>query len=209
MLNVQAVTSGTTSSGVPMAGFDALTAVTGSATGSATAAADGDHTAKLTPSTLTDGTQDDSFAAVTERQTYAARVDADPQLVDADAPEWQSDNSILPAGYNPYLVQGKDVTPAGRSRWFQTRRQPRVRMKQARCAKAGIRSRHIGRPATIRVSASRTGCVIVCPGLCAAASAGAAWAVVGGSRAAKAASAAAVRVKRTGGGPRGRSPAGG
>lgn len=110
VLNIQAVASGSTSAGVSMLGLDALTAVTGSASqGAVAAAADDDHTVKLVPDTVTESTPD-SFAAATDAQTYAARVEADPQLVDADTPLWQSDHSTLAADYNPYLVDGKDVS---------------------------------------------------------------------------------------------------
>ncbi|MCZ0987881.1 hypothetical protein [Streptomyces diastatochromogenes] len=112
VLNVQATATGTTAtSGVPVLGVDALSTVLNApATPSAvTAAADGDHTVKLAPNTLS-STSQDTYAASTEPQTFAAQVAANPTATDQDTPLWQSDNSTLAASYNPYLVNGKDVS---------------------------------------------------------------------------------------------------
>ncbi|MFE9767167.1 hypothetical protein ACFYPC_22030 [Streptomyces sp. NPDC005808] len=106
VLNLQASTQGTTTSGVPMLGVDAVTDAPASG---ATAVADGDHTATLVPNTVTDSTED-TFAASTESQTYAARVENAPAVTDENTPQWQSDHSTLAAGYNPYVVDGKDVS---------------------------------------------------------------------------------------------------
>ncbi|MGW2702355.1 hypothetical protein [Streptomyces sp. NPDC001340] len=117
VLNLQATADGVTSSGVTMVGMDALTAVPDAPASDTTdvtadqplAAADNDHAVQLVPNTVTDATKD-TFAATTESQTYAAKADTSPVAVDEDAPNWQSDHSLLSADYNPYLVGGKDVS---------------------------------------------------------------------------------------------------
>ncbi|ROP47388.1 hypothetical protein EDD94_7074 [Streptomyces sp. PanSC9] len=112
ILNLSAVAMGTTSSGVKMLGFDRLTAMTDQATVDASVdGPDDDHSVELIPNTAdSSGSLPDSFAAATESQTYAAKAEDNPAVVDGEDPQWQSDNSLLPAGYNPYLVSGKDVS---------------------------------------------------------------------------------------------------
>ncbi|MFG2387214.1 hypothetical protein [Streptomyces avermitilis] len=112
ILNLSAAALGTTNSGVKMLGFDRVTAMTDQATVDASIAGpDNDHTVKLIPNTVDDeGGLPDSFAALTEPQTYAAKVENNPAVLDGEDPQWQSDNSVLPADYNPYVVSGKDIS---------------------------------------------------------------------------------------------------
>ncbi|MGW1862442.1 hypothetical protein [Streptomyces collinus] len=42
--------------------------------------------------------------------SYAAKIDDSSAVIDGEDPQWQSDNSLLPSSYNPYLVSGKDVS---------------------------------------------------------------------------------------------------
>jgi hypothetical protein len=112
ILNLEAVAMGTTSSGVKMLGVDTLSAMTDQATVDASIAGpDNGHSVKLIPNTVdANGDLQDSYAASTETQTYAARVENSPAVPDGEDPQWQSDIGALPTDYNPYLVDGKDVS---------------------------------------------------------------------------------------------------
>lgn len=112
ILNLEAVAMGTTSSGVKMLGVDKLSAMTDQETVDASIAGpDNDHSVKLVPNTVDEnGGLKDTYAASTEAQTYAAKVENNPAVPDGEDPQWQSDTGILPADYNPYFVDGKDVS---------------------------------------------------------------------------------------------------
>ncbi|MET8582223.1 hypothetical protein ABZX39_15230 [Streptomyces collinus] len=118
-LNLNATTAATTTTGVPVLGIDALTAVpvpsqgasltAGTALDSKAAeATDGDHTVPLVPDTVDDAAKDPS--AEQEQQSLAAKAEAEPQAASDETPLWQSDHSVLPADYNPYAVGGKDIS---------------------------------------------------------------------------------------------------
>jgi hypothetical protein len=106
VLNLQASVLGTTSSGVPMLGVDPVSAVTDA---SADGTADDGHRVSLTPNTLTESSKD-TYSADTERDTYAAKATSNPAATDDDTLRWQSDHSTLAADYNPYVVDGKDIS---------------------------------------------------------------------------------------------------
>ncbi|MFJ6666521.1 hypothetical protein [Streptomyces sp. NPDC091383] len=121
-LNLNATTSAATSSGVQVLGADTLTAVppassTASSTtalvaGSAATAAeavDDGHVVALLPDTV-DGTAAAGPTADQQKQTFAAQAEADPRPAGEQTPLWQSDRSTLAADYNPYLVDGKDIS---------------------------------------------------------------------------------------------------
>ncbi|MEU4111781.1 hypothetical protein [Streptomyces sp. NPDC027717] len=112
ILNLDAVTAGTTSNGVKMLGVDPLSAMTEQTAADASIAGpDNGHSVKLVPNTGdADGGPKDSFVASTASQTYAARAEENPAVLDGEDPRWQSDNSILPANYNPYIVDGQNVS---------------------------------------------------------------------------------------------------
>ncbi|WP_130330195.1 hypothetical protein [Streptomyces sp. BK022] len=112
ILNLDAVTAGTTSGGVKMLGVDPLSAMTDQAAVDASIAGpDNGHSVKLTPNTGdAEGGPKDSFVSSTEPQTYAAKAEANPAVLDGEDPRWQSDTNILSANYNPYIVDGQDVS---------------------------------------------------------------------------------------------------
>ncbi|MFE3632786.1 hypothetical protein [Streptomyces sp. NPDC059168] len=118
-LNLNATSAATTTTGAPVLGIDALTAVPVPSQGTsltagtdlnskAAEATDGDHTVPLIPNTVDDAAKDSS--AEQEQQSLAAKVEAEPQATGEETPLWQSDHSILPADYNPYSVGGKDIS---------------------------------------------------------------------------------------------------
>ncbi|MER6345110.1 hypothetical protein ACWC10_05950 [Streptomyces sp. NPDC001595] len=111
ILNLEAVAMGTATSGVKMLAVDSLSAITDQAAADASIAGpDNGHSVKLVPNTVTaDGGLKDSFAASTEAQTYAAKVENNPAVPGGDDPQWQSDTGTLPADYDPYVVDGKNV----------------------------------------------------------------------------------------------------
>ncbi|MFH9709239.1 hypothetical protein ACH4MW_24975 [Streptomyces luteogriseus] len=112
VLNLEAVAMGTTTGGVRMLAVDSLSAITDQAAVDASIAGpDNGHSVKLIPNTVdSDGNLKDSFAAGTEAQTYAARVENSPAVPDGEDPQWQSDTGTLPADYDPYLIDGKNVS---------------------------------------------------------------------------------------------------
>ncbi|MFS0693129.1 hypothetical protein [Streptomyces nitrosporeus] len=112
ILNLQAIASGTTRSGVIMLGFDDLTAMTDQAAVDASIAGpDNGHTVRLVPNTVDEaGLLKDTYTASTESQTYAAKSANAPAAPDGEDPAWQSDSSLLSASYNPYDVSGLDVS---------------------------------------------------------------------------------------------------
>ncbi|MEV5438780.1 hypothetical protein AB0K80_22620 [Streptomyces sp. NPDC052682] len=112
ILNLEAVALGATGSGVKMLGVDSLSAMTDQAAVDASIAGpDNGHSVKLIPNTVdAEGNPKDSFAATGEAQTYAAKVENSPAVPDGEDPQWQSDTGVLPADYDPYLVDGKDVS---------------------------------------------------------------------------------------------------
>ncbi|WP_329536868.1 hypothetical protein OG568_50605 (plasmid) [Streptomyces sp. NBC_01450] len=70
---------------------------------------DDGHSTLLAPNTLS-GTTQDTYAGSTDSSTLAAKIEADPAPAPDTVPMWQSDNSTLAADYNPYLVNGHDVS---------------------------------------------------------------------------------------------------
>ncbi|MFE6520884.1 hypothetical protein [Streptomyces sp. NPDC057794] len=111
VLNLEAVAMGTTTSGVKMLAVDTLSAITDqAAVDTSIAGPDNGHSVKLIPNTVdAEGNLKDTFAASTESQTYAAKVENSPAVVDGEDPQWQSDTATLPADYDPYLVDGRNV----------------------------------------------------------------------------------------------------
>lgn len=112
ILNLDAIAMGATTSGVKMLGVDSLSAMTDQATVDASIAGpDNGHSVKLVPNTVdSSGELKDTFAAATESQTYAAKRENSPAVPDGEDPTWQSDTGTLAADYNPYLVDGQDVS---------------------------------------------------------------------------------------------------
>ncbi|GHD36388.1 hypothetical protein [Streptomyces galbus] len=111
VLNLEAVTMGSTTSGTKMLAVDTLSAITDqAAVDTSIAGPDNGHSVKLIPNTV-DAASDlkDSFAAGTEAQTYAAKTENSPAVAGGDDPQWQSDTATLPADYDPYDVNGKNV----------------------------------------------------------------------------------------------------
>ncbi|MEU6688385.1 hypothetical protein [Streptomyces sp. NPDC046832] len=118
-LNLNATTTGTTTSGVPVLGVDALVAVPPRSTAlraasSAEAAAaaeaiDGGHSVPMLPNTV-DNAEAKDPTPEQEKRTFAAQAEADPMATDDKTPTWQSDRGALAADYNPYLAGGKDIS---------------------------------------------------------------------------------------------------
>ncbi|MFE5894986.1 hypothetical protein ACFQ6E_39565 [Streptomyces sp. NPDC056462] len=117
-LNLNATTTGTTSSGVPVLGVDALVAVppksatlraaSSEETVSIAEAIDDGHSVPMLPNTVDDATEKDPTPEQ-EKRTLAAQTEADPKATDEKTPVWQSDRGALAADYNPYLADGKDI----------------------------------------------------------------------------------------------------
>lgn len=118
-LNLNATTTGTTSSGVAVLGVDALVAVPpqspalraandDEASAIAEAIDDG-HSVPLLPNTVDDAAAEDPTPEQ-ERRTLAAQAETDPKTRDDNTPTWQSDRGVLAADYNPYRVGGKDIS---------------------------------------------------------------------------------------------------
>ncbi|MEU4040304.1 hypothetical protein [Streptomyces collinus] len=115
VLNLQAMTDGTTSSGVTVIGLDNLIAASpdagnGQPTAFAANATDGGHTVTLVPSSPDGSSVGSEPTAAQEKQTFAAEVDQSPVASDAPDPMWQSDKSTLPADYSPFVVDGRDIS---------------------------------------------------------------------------------------------------
>ncbi|MFG3347851.1 hypothetical protein ACGF1Z_22610 [Streptomyces sp. NPDC048018] len=124
-LNVSVTTFGTTTSGVEMVGVDQVTAAPtpspagrdtsgGARTALATSAAsEPTHTVALIPAASPTSEMPEPTAAQ-QRATFAAQFEASPTAGADDAeriPLWQNDKGAPPGpGYNPYLVNGKDVS---------------------------------------------------------------------------------------------------
>lgn len=118
-LNLNATTLGTTSSGVPVLGVDALVAVppksatlraaSSDETAALAEAADDGHSVPMLPNTVDDATAKDPTPEQ-EKRTLAAQAEADPRATDDKTPVWQSDRGTLAADYNPYLAGGKDIS---------------------------------------------------------------------------------------------------
>ncbi|MFD6294716.1 hypothetical protein ACFWFU_07910 [Streptomyces sp. NPDC060235] len=110
VLNLQASVEGvTTTTSTPMLGVDTLSTTTAQHSPTVTGREDDAHTTPLTPNTVSDTTKD-TYAASTDSQTLAAKIESDPAPAPDTVPTWQSDNSTLAADYNPYLVNGHDVS---------------------------------------------------------------------------------------------------
>ncbi|MFE7889636.1 hypothetical protein [Streptomyces sp. NPDC057412] len=117
-LNLNATTTGTTSSGVPVVGVDTLVAVppksvtlmaaSSDETAMIAEAIDDGHSVPLLPNTVDDAAVKDPTPEQ-ERQSLAAQVEADPQATDETTAVWQSDRGTLATDYNPYLVNGRDM----------------------------------------------------------------------------------------------------
>lgn len=116
VLNLQAMTDGTTTSGVPVLGVDNLIAAR-SDDGSSTAAtafaagvADSGHTIAMVPTSADGSLIGADPTDAQEKQTYAASVEQSTVASDAPDPLWQSDKSKLSADYSPFVVDGKDIS---------------------------------------------------------------------------------------------------
>jgi len=114
-LNVQAMTDGTTSSGVPVLGVDNLIADSSDTSDSQTTsfaagAFDGGHTVALVPTSADGSLLGSDPTEAQEKQTFAAEVEQSPVASDDPDPVWQSDKSKLPATFNPFIVNGKDIS---------------------------------------------------------------------------------------------------
>ncbi|MFF4053464.1 hypothetical protein ACFYZ5_43345 [Streptomyces chartreusis] len=117
-LNLNATTIGTTSSGVPVLGVDALVAVppqsttlrsaSGEETAAIAEAIDDGHSVPILPNTVNDAVTDPTPEQ--EKSTLAAQAEADPKATGDTTPTWQSDRGTLAADYNPYLTGGKDIS---------------------------------------------------------------------------------------------------
>ncbi|GAA2768728.1 hypothetical protein GCM10010103_77710 [Streptomyces paradoxus] len=118
-LNLNATTTGTTTSGVSVLGVDALVAVPPRSTvlraassneaAAAAEAIDDGHSVPMLPNTVDDAAAEDPTPEQ-ERRTFAAQAEADPMATDDKTPTWQSDRGALAADYNPYLEGGKDIS---------------------------------------------------------------------------------------------------
>ncbi|MFE2971897.1 hypothetical protein ACFXKC_51725 [Streptomyces sp. NPDC059340] len=110
ILNLQATTEGvTTTTSTPMLGVDTLSTTTAQQSATVSGQNDYGHSTLLAPNTVS-GTTQDTYAASTDSSTLAAKIEADPAPAPDTVPMWQSDNSTLAADYNPYLVNGHDVS---------------------------------------------------------------------------------------------------
>ncbi|GAA3799555.1 hypothetical protein ACFS5L_25135 [Streptomyces phyllanthi] len=133
-VNVTATATGVTSNGVIMQASDNLTAASESATSAARmaiadfAAEEEGHSVALLPQ-APDGLEEAEPTAQAVAQSWASAQDQSSvdTLGDAPLPEWQSQTGAPPVGYNPYIVDGTDVssmkiTPymGGCERWTKT-----------------------------------------------------------------------------------------
>ncbi|MGW7244559.1 hypothetical protein [Streptomyces sp. NPDC054804] len=115
VLNLQAMTDGTSSSGVSVLGVDHLIAAPsdtsdGQPTAFAAGASDGGHTVALVPTSADGSLVGSNPTDEQEKQTFAADVAQSSVASDAPDPLWQSDKSKLPADYSPFVVNGKDIS---------------------------------------------------------------------------------------------------
>jgi hypothetical protein len=126
ILNLQATAQGvTTTTGTPMLGVDTLSTTTAQQRATVSGQNDYGHSTLLAPNTVS-GTTQDTYAASTDSTTLAAKIEADPAPAPDTVPMWQSDNSTLAADYNPYLVNGHDVSA-------EAVRPPTVPMSSGNC----------------------------------------------------------------------------
>ncbi|MET7889964.1 hypothetical protein [Streptomyces mirabilis] len=126
ILNLQATAQGvTTTTSTPMLGVDTLSTTTAQQSATVSGQNDYGHSTLLAPNTVS-GTTQDTYAASTDRTTLAAKIEADPAPAPDTVPMWQSDNSTLAADYNPYLVNGHDVSA-------EAVRPPTVPMSSGNC----------------------------------------------------------------------------
>ncbi|MET7981708.1 MULTISPECIES: hypothetical protein [unclassified Streptomyces] len=110
VLNLQATALGvSTTTSTPMLGVDTLSTTTAQQSATVSGQNDYGHSTLLAPNTVS-GTTQDTYAASTDNKTLAAKIEADPAPAPDTVPMWQSDNSTLAADYNPYLVNGQDVS---------------------------------------------------------------------------------------------------
>ncbi|MFD6294331.1 hypothetical protein ACFWFU_05940 [Streptomyces sp. NPDC060235] len=110
ILNLEATAEGvTTTTSTPMLGVDTLSTTTAQQSATVVAHEDDAHTTLLAPNTVTDTTKD-TYAASTDSQTLAAKIEANPAPAPDTVPMWQSDNGTLATDYNPYMVNGHDVS---------------------------------------------------------------------------------------------------
>ncbi|SHH95323.1 hypothetical protein SAMN05444521_2813 [Streptomyces sp. 3214.6] len=116
-LNVTATTVGHTTSGVRLVGTDHLTAAppapdTGKPTPfAASVGASGAHTVQLMPLPSGAETTVPEPTAEQLKTTYANSVESQPAYdPDAPTPLWQSDRGPAPTDYNPYVVNGTNIS---------------------------------------------------------------------------------------------------
>ncbi len=115
VLNLQAMTDGTTSSGVPVLGVDHLIAAPTDDAGNkptafAASVATSGHTVALVPTSADGSLVGNDPTDAQQKQTFAAAVEQSPLASDSPDPLWQSDKSKLPADYSPFVVGGKDIS---------------------------------------------------------------------------------------------------
>ncbi|MFE4631469.1 hypothetical protein [Streptomyces mirabilis] len=126
ILNLQATAEGvTTTTSTPMLGVDTLSTTTAQQSATVSGQNDYGHSTLLAPNTVS-GTTQDTYPASTDSSTLAAKFEADPAPAPDTVPMWQSNNSTLAADYNPYLVNGHDVSA-------EAVRPPTVPMSSGNC----------------------------------------------------------------------------
>ncbi|MEU3547751.1 hypothetical protein [Streptomyces longwoodensis] len=117
-LNVTATTTGRSESGVTLVGTDNLTAApeepgTGTRTRFAATVTEGEgvHSVKLLPALADPETVVPDPTREEQQTTYAAQLDRQATY-DSDqvALSWQSDRGTSPEAYNPYLINGTNIT---------------------------------------------------------------------------------------------------
>ncbi|MFF4542466.1 hypothetical protein [Streptomyces aureus] len=110
ILNLEATAEGVTATtATPVLGVDVLSTTTAHQDATVVAQTGDGHTTFLAPNTVS-GTSQDTYAASTDSQTLAAKIEADPAPAPDTVPLWQSDNGTLAADYNPYLINGHDIS---------------------------------------------------------------------------------------------------
>ncbi|MCT9113899.1 hypothetical protein ACFWD7_49670 [Streptomyces mirabilis] len=110
ILNLEATAEGvTTTTNTPMLGVDTLSSTTAQQSATVSGQNDDGHTTLLAPNTVSSATTD-TYAGSTDSSTFAAKIEADPAPAPDTVPMWQSGNSTLAANYNPYLINGHDVS---------------------------------------------------------------------------------------------------
>ncbi|MFI6464614.1 hypothetical protein [Streptomyces sp. NPDC050528] len=110
ILNLEATAEGiTTTTSTPMLGVDTLSSTTAEHSATVSGQGDDGHTTLLAPNIVGDATKD-TFSTSTGGATLAEKIESNPAPAPDTVPLWQSDNSTLAADYNPYLVNGTDVS---------------------------------------------------------------------------------------------------